>query len=499
MAYKYDKNKDYSKLMQDAANAGNWEQAAIYEQQRNAKIQGEGLSQYQQSQTYARYLPTTYGYNANTDYQKLMDQAAAGGDMARAAIYEQQRNQKIREGNGGNYAMSYQYTDYLPGMSQQVGKTGYKNPYLEQLNASIEKLGDESELKKTYLAQADRQTQDTLGAYAANTGGIASTGAVAAAQQAGANVRSQLGTALMSQRQQYTNALMNASGLAQSDYQLQISEAMNRWQQLGYADDFVSSVLGVAPGTGTSSQNYQIWQQQYQQQQADKQWAANDRNQAYTMAMNILQTGGTPSPELLAAAGIDQNAADQLGGYYQQQQAYQQAMQLLSAGVMPSQEMLAAAGITPAQAQQIQQANTAKGGNSPGGNRRTNNTEEPDDTDEPARKPISGDQYTKLLNAYDKGDGSWINLARGYERDGYDLTDFYKARKIDPANPFGDLTTTHEPSGNVQQLVQQYRAMMQGGRMNEDMLKEALQEKISSGAITVAEAMQIAKALGIDF
>ena len=498
MAYNYDKKKDYTKLMQDAANAGQWEQAAIYEQQRNAKIQGEGLSQYQTSQNYARYLPTSYGYNAGTDYQKLMDQAAAGGDMARAAIYEQQRNQKIREGNGAGYTMSYNYTDYLPGMSQQVGKTGYKNPYLEQLNASIEKLGDESELKKQYLAQADRQTQDTLGAYAANTGGIASTGAVAAAQQAGANVRSQMGTAIMNQRQQYTNALMNASGLAQSEYQMQISEAMNRWQQLGYADDFVSSVLGVAPGTGTSSQNYQLWQQQYQQQQADKQWAANDRNQAYTMAMNILQTGGTPSPELLAAAGIDQNAADQLGGYYKQQQAYQQAMQLLGAGVMPNENLLAAAGLTSQQAQQIAAAKTssgASGGGSSGGSRGGGSSYS---SSKGSGKAPTAAQYTKLLNAYAKGDGSWVNVAKGLEQEGRDLSGFFEEVGLDPDDPYGQ---NQNGQGNAQtdinRILKQLRVMAETG--DAAMVAAAINGYYKRGKITAQDAAWLADQVNVKF
>lgn len=52
----YQTGTDYQKLINDAVSAGNYIGAAQYEQQRNAKIQGEGLN-YQQSNIYADYLP----------------------------------------------------------------------------------------------------------------------------------------------------------------------------------------------------------------------------------------------------------------------------------------------------------------------------------------------------------------------------------------------------------------------------------------------------------
>ena len=55
--YGYSKDVDYSKLMQEAAAKGDYARAAIYEAQRNEKIAGEGLTQYQQTNQYASYLP----------------------------------------------------------------------------------------------------------------------------------------------------------------------------------------------------------------------------------------------------------------------------------------------------------------------------------------------------------------------------------------------------------------------------------------------------------
>ena len=55
--YKYDKDTDYAALMERAAQRGDNAAAAIYEQQRNAKIRGEGMAGQEQTSDYAQYLP----------------------------------------------------------------------------------------------------------------------------------------------------------------------------------------------------------------------------------------------------------------------------------------------------------------------------------------------------------------------------------------------------------------------------------------------------------
>ena len=55
--YKYDKDTDYAALMEQAARRGDNAAAAVYEQQRNAKIRGEGMTGQEQTSDYAQYLP----------------------------------------------------------------------------------------------------------------------------------------------------------------------------------------------------------------------------------------------------------------------------------------------------------------------------------------------------------------------------------------------------------------------------------------------------------
>lgn len=297
-----------------------------------------------------------YGYNKDTDYQKLMDDAASKGNYAQAALYEAMRNEKIAGEGLSQWAQTSKYANYLPGSSS--GK-GWTNPYQADLDAALAKLKEGNgsafewdpskdkatqEYTKTYLREGDRTMRDTLGAYAKQTGGLASTQAIAAASQAADNYKAQLADKMPELEQNaynrwyqekqadrqdqynYISALMNAGNAAQSDYSMRINEALNRWQQLGYADDQVASVLGVGVGTPTTDQSYQNWQKAQAQQDADWQreqwnyqkeldaWNQNEtqRQNAYTLAMTMLQLGQMPEAQLLTQAGISGETARQI-------------------------------------------------------------------------------------------------------------------------------------------------------------------------------------------
>ena len=237
-----------------------------------------------------------YGYSKDVDYSKLMQEAAAKGDYARAAIYEAQRNEKIAGEGLTQYQRTNQYASYLPGSSQ-----GYKNPYTEELDAALARMQDTGAYKKQYLQEADRTMRDTLGQYATMTGGIPSTQAVAAASQQADYYKSQLGQQLADLDRQNAGLLLSASQNAQNEYQMMISEALDRWTRLGYADDQVAQILGVGIGTPTSDQSYLNWQQGQQ-----------EKSDAYTMAMTLLQAGQMPGADTLAAAGITAEDAQKL-------------------------------------------------------------------------------------------------------------------------------------------------------------------------------------------
>ena len=162
-------------------------------------------------------------------------------------------------------------------------------------------MQDTGAYKKAYLREADRTMEDTIAQYGTMTGGLPSTQAVAAASQAADYYKSQLGEKLADLDRQNANLLLSAGSQAQSEYQMMISDALNRWTQLGYADDQVAQILGVAIGTPTSDQSYINWQKGQQ-----------DKSDAYSMAMTLLQTGQMPNADTLAAAGISAEDAQML-------------------------------------------------------------------------------------------------------------------------------------------------------------------------------------------
>ncbi len=268
MNYLYDKNTDYQALIDQAIGQGNYYMAAIYEQQRNAKIAGEGMQGVSQTSNYAKYLP-------------------------------------VSSGNSGS----------ATGMQTTVQPSSYTNPYIQKLNEAMNKVTGKysynpdtdpiaAAYKKSYLREADRAMQDTLGEYSTMTGGIPSAQAVAAASQSADNYKAQLALKLAELGQQAydrdlskVNMLMSAAQDADNRYYTAISSAMSRWAQLGAADEQVASVLGVPVGAMTGDAQYQQWQK-----------ALGERE----YALSLLASGVMPTSAQLGAAGISPEQAQQL-------------------------------------------------------------------------------------------------------------------------------------------------------------------------------------------
>lgn len=186
------------------------------------------------------------------------------------------------------------------------GAAGYTSPYAEKLNQVIAGLGDSKwqgwdansdpamqAYRKQYLREAERSAEDVLGQYAQNTGGIAGSAAIAAATQASDYDKSQLADKIpelhdnaysrylneIANQQNMANLLLNAESQQQNQYYQRISYAMNKWAQMGYADQEVASILGVAAGTPTSDQSYTDWSTAFQREQFE-----DEKNQRYTGA-----------------------------------------------------------------------------------------------------------------------------------------------------------------------------------------------------------------------
>lgn len=206
--------------------------------------------------------------------------------------------------NGQQMVGQVTYQPPAPTMQEQVaampGGTGYTSPYADNLNTVLaglqgskwegwDKKTDPSyqAYRKEYLREADRTMEDTLGAYAQNTGGIAGSAAITAASQAADYYKSQLNDKIpelyenaygrylndVANQQNMANLLMNAETMSQNQYYQQIDYAMNKWAKMGYADQEVARILGVEAGTPTSDQRYTDWSTAFEREQYDAEMA----------------------------------------------------------------------------------------------------------------------------------------------------------------------------------------------------------------------------------
>jgi len=167
--YSYDPNVDYSKLMDEAVQQGDLAAAAQYEQQRNEKIQGEGLTQYQTSNQYAQHLPKTNEQQMQEIMDKILNREEFHYDMDADALYQQYKDRYTKQGAlamqdamgkaaalTGGYGNSY---------AQSVGQQVY-NQYLDGLNDIVPELygmaadrynAKGNALMNQYAALADRE------------------------------------------------------------------------------------------------------------------------------------------------------------------------------------------------------------------------------------------------------------------------------------------------------------------------------------------------------
>lgn len=171
-AYGYDKDTDYSQKMSEAAAAGDYASAARYEQQRNEKIKGEGLTQYQPTSQYTQYLPKQQTQSSDDILDRILNREEFSYDLDGDALYQQYKDQYLQQGKlamedtmgqaaalTGGYGNSY---------AQTVGQQAY-NQYLGRLNEAVPELyslarsryaQEGNDLWNLYSAYADREAQD---------------------------------------------------------------------------------------------------------------------------------------------------------------------------------------------------------------------------------------------------------------------------------------------------------------------------------------------------
>lgn len=278
-----------------------------------------------------------------------------------------------------------QYSSRLDAMLNQI---------LNRENFSYDALSDPlyQQYSQQYQREGQRAMKDTLGQVSARTGGMASSYATSAAQQANNYYASQLADKVPelyqlayqmylddidSQVQEY-GLLTDASDRQYDRYQ----DTMKNWREdRDFAYDRFRDDI--------DDERYEeTWQHQLDregiedtryndqwQHQLGRESITDDRyvdETSYNKAMDLLESGAMPDDAMLEAAGITKDQASSILAERQLMgNAYNRAMDLLGSGAMPDDDLLERAGISKSQASSIladrQRRQSSSGGSGGGG------------------------------------------------------------------------------------------------------------------------------------
>lgn len=209
-----------------------------------------------------------YSYDPNTDYQALIDSAVEAQDFSSAAKYEQQRNEKIRGEGITQYQPTYNYTQYLPSYGDQMDAIMEQIFNRQPFEYDMDADALYQQYKDRYLSQGQLAMEDAMGKAAQLTGGYGNSYAQSVGQQTFQGYMDGL-----------NDKVPELYALARSRYDAEGNELLNRY-----------SLLADRENT------------EYNRETAESQ-------QAYSLALSMLQSGIMPSQGVLESSGISQEDA----------------------------------------------------------------------------------------------------------------------------------------------------------------------------------------------
>lgn len=264
--YGYDSAVDYMALINEAVAQGNYQQAAIYEQQRNAKIAGEGLA-YEQTSNYVGYLP---GGNAGGQEQTIPGAVSSG-----SADGQEQTNP-----NDLSSLISQLYDKEAERLKTELNYETQAS--VDQLNRALQDAQPTYEAAIANQLLETKQAQDAQALYNqmnGDRGGIGSA-QMASIGNTGAKNREAIAA---QQRQLATDTARQIADLrAQGKFQEANLLLQNSQQKLAALYD------------------EQVRLQQMQEQQNEI---------LSSLGMQYLSAGVMPSDDMLSAMGIDRATA----------------------------------------------------------------------------------------------------------------------------------------------------------------------------------------------
>lgn len=202
----YDAKVNYKKLIDDAVSKGDYASASAYEQQRNEKIDGEGLTQYTKTNNYTKpqgmsgeqYNKVNSSFTPNDTYNNYQAQADSDSNSYRTHTQGEMISSDTKSKLNTSFNMPNSVKQADKWLSSQLkliqsGRTSYTDQVQEMMDKIMnrDKFSydvDNDTMFQQALASAMKsgQTamQDTIGQASALTGGYGSTYATSAGNQA---------------------------------------------------------------------------------------------------------------------------------------------------------------------------------------------------------------------------------------------------------------------------------------------------------------------------
>ena len=239
----YDRDTDYQAIIDKAIANGDYKAAAQAEKSRNEKIADLNASG---TNIYGASATNKYsGWLDDTDYGDIGKQQMASGARPEEVLKTYTNRLNKASGTEGlsqyanddlqqsmlDYILNYEEKPASGGFSFSSAPT-YKDSYSDRIDAMLDDILNRdkftydpmsdplyAQYKQQYNQEGDRAMRDTLGAVSAKTGGLASSYATTAAQQA---------------NQEYARQLANkVPELYQLAYQMYLDDIDLRVQDLG--------------------------------------------------------------------------------------------------------------------------------------------------------------------------------------------------------------------------------------------------------------------------
>lgn len=332
----------YDELMRRAQEAGQY--WSDYDKELAQRDPDAGLSIFTSKKDYM---------NAKTDEERTAANNQANAIRRQYGSYTGGKDGSDFVKDNTYFNFEDPYADALnEKLDELLGYGRFENPYQGEIDSLVDKISSREDFtydpdtdpiyqnyRETYLREGNRARENTLGDYAAMTGGMPSTAATAAAEQAQNYYNAQMADVIPALYQQafdmyMSNAAQNINDLGA--IRGAAADALNQWSaNLG----LVQNQFGALQSASDTAYNrgFNKWQSDFQvgsdfwnrgMQESQLRLAAQERAQQLGLAM--IQAGLTPSHNTIVNMRWNDQDAAALADWYKQQ--YLMEMQGMTGG-----------------------------------------------------------------------------------------------------------------------------------------------------------------------